>query len=129
VKDLLIRWQFVAMTTSSMCKTIVQSRRTKALLVAHKVLVRFGGRAGTLLDVNDEVRDYVKANPTPGQNLYAAMFYVDDTAEHHLKTALKKDLGDIIEANAGPLGVSGPRLQRMLDGRITWSRHKALRFE
>lgn len=126
------------MITSNMCNTtIVQSRRTSALLVAHKVLVRFGGRAGTLLDVNDEVRDYVKTTGTPGQNLYAAVFYVADTAEHHLKSALKNDLDDIIEANAGPLGVSGPRLQRMLDGRITWSRkgsallvtrHQALRF-
>ena len=117
--------------------TIVQSRRTSALSVAHKVLVRFGGRAGTLLDrTAPEVQEYIKRTDTPGQNLYAAMFFIDQTAEHHLNAALKNDLDDIMEANAGPLGVSGPRLQQLLDTRITWSRkgcallvtrHQALR--
>lgn len=122
MKVLLTHWQFVAMTTSNMCNTLVQSRRTSALLVAHKVLVRFGGRAGTLLDVNDEVKDYVRQTPTPGQNLYASIFFVAPNAEHHLTSTLKNDLDDIIEANAGPLGISGPRLQQLLNTRILWSR-------
>lgn len=128
---LLTRWQYAAMTTNNTLKTtIVQSRRTSALSAAHKVLVRFGGRAGTLIDrTAEEVQEYVRKMKTPGQNLYAAIFFVDSTAEHHLRSTLRKDIDLVLEANAGPLGISGPRLQQLLDTRITWSGHKSLRFE
>lgn len=101
---------------------MVQSRRVDALSEAHLVLVRFGGRAGTLIcPRSKEVLDYQKECHGLGQNLYGALFFEDDADERHLRSAISKDIGDLLETNSGPLGISAPRLQRMMNAR-EWSR-------
>lgn len=105
-----------------MPRQFVQSRRTEALPHAHDVLVRFGGRSGTLVAPNsDEVAAYVAGTTTPGQNLYSAVFYGSRKARQIVRDALLHEKDDLLEANAGPLSTSTPRLQRLADARIAWS--------
>lgn len=99
----------------------VQSRRTEALLHAHDVIVRFGGRTGTW-EAPEDVAEYVKKTKTPGQNFYGAFFYSSERARQVVRTAIEKELSDLLEGNSGPLGLSGPRLQRLANVRSEWSR-------
>lgn len=96
-----------------------QFRRTEALLHCDEVLVRFGGRAGTLLPASSqEVKDFVKKTHTPGQNLYSALFYGTENAKKVVNDILAFEKHLLLEANSGPLGISGPRLQRVVEARL-----------
>lgn len=96
-----------------------QFRRTQALTVCDEVLVRFGGRAGTLLSpASKEVADFVAKTRSPGQNLYSALFYGSDKAKKIVHDLLTFEKHLLLETNSGPLGISGPRLQRVVEARL-----------
>ena len=102
---------------------LIQSRRVSALNECHLVLVRFGGRTGTLLSPTcKEVSTYKKSCKGVGQNLYGALFFTSDATKNIVVTAISKDINDLLEVNSGPLGLSAPRLQRMVNARATWGR-------
>ena len=102
---------------------LIQSRRVSALTECHLILVRFGGRTGTLLSPQSkEIRDYQKQCKGAGQNLYGALFFTTDKARRTTEVAIEKDVADLLEVNSGPLGLSAPRLQRMVNARSEWSR-------
>lgn len=97
------------------------SRRVEALSHSDAVLVRFGGRSGTLIEPNcAEVTAYAARCGGPGQNLYIALFY--NGCRKVVEDALKNDISALMVVNSGPLGLSGPRLQRMVNARTNWGR-------